>query len=80
MRAKVFEINLGRLPVGRSPASYLELRINDFLEENPQATVEAIQISNVLMPHDSSGAVRPETWREFPIMIAVLLYSVPRRS
>jgi hypothetical protein len=56
------------------------LRINDFLEENPQATVEAIQISNVLMPHDSSGAVRPETWREFPIMIAILLYSVPRRS
>jgi hypothetical protein len=80
MRAKVFEINLGRLPVGRNPASYLELRINDFLEANPEATVEAIEMSNVTMPHDSSGAVRPEAWRDFPVMIAVLLYSDPRRG
>jgi len=64
MKAKVFDAVLHKLPAGKSPAAYLEERLNDFFKEHSKIQLVATHMNTLILPPDrnamqGSGAGEP---------------------
>ena len=60
MKAKIFEIVLHKLPSGKSPATALEERLNDFLSQHPDLRLLATHMSTLVSPAEPNAMPRSE--------------------
>jgi len=71
MKVKIFEIVLHKLPSGKSPASALEERLNEFLTQHPDLQLVTTQMSTLVAPAEPNAMPRSE---ESSIMIFCALF------
>jgi len=60
LKAKIFEVVLHKLPSGKSPATALEEKLNDFLVERPQLQLMATHMSTLVYPAEPDAMPRSE--------------------
>ena len=68
---KIFEIILHKLPSGKSPASALEERLNEFLAQHPDLRLVTTHMSTLVTPAEPNAMPRSE---ESSIMIFCALF------
>ena len=71
MRVKIFEIVLHKLPSGKSPATALEERLNEFLAQHPDLRLVTTHMSTLVTPAEPNAMPRSE---ESAIMIFCALF------
>jgi hypothetical protein len=60
MKAKIFEVVLHKLPSGKSPATALEEKLNNFLVDRPQLRLMATHMSTLVSPAEPNAMPRSE--------------------
>lgn len=60
MKVKIFEIVLHKLPSGKSPATALEERLNEFLSQNPDLRLVTTHMSTLVAPPEPNAMPRSE--------------------
>ena len=73
MKVKIFEIVLHKLPSGKSPASALEERLNEFLAQHPDLRLMSTHMSTLVAPAEPNAMPRSE---ESSIMIFCALFYI----
>jgi hypothetical protein len=53
MKAKIFDVNLHKLPPDTSPAAYLEERINSFFKQHQAIRVISTHMNTLILPQKS---------------------------
>ncbi len=60
MKAKIFEIVLHKLPSGKSPATALEERLNEFLSQHSDLRLVTTHMSTLVAPPEQNTLPRSE--------------------
>ena len=60
MKVKIFEIILHKLPSGKSPATALEERLNEFLSQHPDLRLVTTHMSTLVAPAEPNAMPRSE--------------------
>jgi hypothetical protein len=60
MKAKIFEVVLHKVPSGKSPATALEERLNEFLSHHPDLRLVTTHMSTLVSPAEPNAMPRSE--------------------
>ena len=60
MKVKIFEVVLRKLPSGKSPATALEEKLNEFLGQNPDLKLVTTHMSTLLSPAEPNAMPRTD--------------------
>lgn len=60
MKVKIFEVILHKLSSGKSPATALEEKLNEFLADNPDLRLVATHMSTLVAPAEPNAMPRTE--------------------
>jgi hypothetical protein len=60
MKVKIFEVVLHKLPSGKSPATALEEKLNQFLGQHPDLRLVSTHLSTLVSPAEPNAMPRSE--------------------
>jgi hypothetical protein len=74
MKVKIFDVVLDNVPAGKSPATYLEDQINNFLKHYPNLQMVATHMNTLVVPSEPANKPGSELTRPSVILFATLFY------